>query len=198
MRCVPVWLKVGYSALLLLLAPVFIREYGLSNFLWFSNIALVGTLVAIWVESRLLLGMMAVAVVLPELGWNVAFWGRLLFGMEDFGAVGYMFDERIPLWARLFSLYHVPLPFVLLWLVRRCGYDRRALRWQTGLAWVVLPVSLVITNPWENLNLVYGPLDAVGQPVIAPPLPLLALMVGLPLLVYWPTHLLLERFARSR
>jgi hypothetical protein len=196
--CVPAWLKFGYAAMLLVLAPIFALEYGLTNFLWFSNVALVGTLVAIWLRSRLLLGMMAVAVVLLEIGWNVAFWGRLLFGMEDFGAVGYMFDERIPLWARLFSLYHVPLPVVLLWLVWRCGYDPRALRWQTALAWVVLPLSLVVSEPWENINLVHGPIDATGEPLLDQPVPLLLLMLALPLLVYWPTHAVLKRISARR
>lgn len=188
MPCVPTWLKLTYTALVVTLAPVFAFEYGLTNFLWFSNIALLTTLIAIWMRSGLLISMMAVGVVVPEIGWNLAFWGRLLFGMPDFGLLDYMFDARIPLWARLLSLYHVPLPFLLLWLVWRCGYDARALRWQTLLAWVVLPLSLLLGTPHENINFVYGPLDARGEPVAPPPLFLLLLMAALPLLVYWPTH----------
>lgn len=194
--CVPRWLSAVYTVLVVTMVPVFALRYGFSNFLWFSNIALLGTLAAIWLRSRLLLGMMAVAVMLPELGWNLLFWGGLLFGWDLFGLVAYMFDERIPLWARLFSLYHVPLPFVLIWLVRRCGYDPRAFFWQTVLAWVVLPLSFLVGTPQENLNLTYGLPDAQGNPVPPPPFALLVLMAGLPLIVYWPTHALLKRFIR--
>jgi hypothetical protein len=195
LSCVPRWFTVVYTVLVVTLVPVFALRYGLSNFLWLSNIALLGTIAAIWLRSRLLLGMMAVGVILPELGWNLLFWGGLLLGWDLLGLVGYMFDERIPLWARLLSLYHVPLPFVLIWLVRRCGYDPRALRWQTALAWVVLPLSFLVGGPQENLNLTHGLPDAHGEPVPSPPFGLLLLMAGLPLLVYWPTHLLLKRLA---
>lgn len=194
MPFVPLWFKLVYTVLVAVLAPVFALEYGLTNYLWFSNIALFGALAAIWLDSRLLASMMAVSVTLLEIGWNIAFFGRLLFGLDFFGLVGYMFDERIPLWARLLSLYHVPLPFLLVWLVWKGGYDRRALRWQTVLAWVVLLLSFAITSPWENINLVYGLLDERGQPLLPPPYPLLILMVGLPLVVYLPTHLVFKRF----
>ena len=195
---VPRWLKLLYTVLVCTLAPVFVWEYGFSNFLWFSNIILIATLVGIWLRSRLLISMMALAGILPELGWNIAFWGGLLFDLEFFGLVSYMFDERIPLWTRALSLYHVPLPFLLVWMVWRIGYDRRALVWQTLLAWVVLLVSFVVTDPFVNINLVYGLVDAQGRPHLAPPLTLLALMAGVPLIIYWPTHAFLDRFsARS-
>jgi hypothetical protein len=194
----PRWLKLLYTVLVCSLAPLFAWEYGFSNFLWFSNIILIGTLIGVWTRSRLLLGMMALAGILPEIGWNVAFWGRLLFELEFFGLVDYMFSQRIPLWARVLSLYHVPLPFVLLWIIWRVGYDRRALAWQTLLAWVVLPVSFVVADPFENINMVYGLVDQWGRPHVDPPLPVFGLMVGLPLLIYWPTHALLIRLAARR
>jgi hypothetical protein len=194
MTCVPSWLKLTYTVLVVALAPVFAYEYGLRNFLWFSNVALLTTLLAIWLRSRLLISMMTVAVVVPEIGWNLAFWGRLLFGLPEFGLVDYMFDPGIPLWARVMSLYHVPLPFVLLWLVWRCGYDARALYWQTVAAWVILALSLLLGTPRENINFVHGPLDAWSQPVVPPPGFLLLLMVALPLLVYWPTHAVLRAY----
>ncbi|MFW5973620.1 MAG: hypothetical protein ACOCTG_06475, partial [Bacteroidota bacterium] len=137
MNCVPNWLKWTYTALVVTLAPIYAAHYGPANFLWFSNIALIVALVGIWIRSRLLIGMMAVAVLIPEMGWNLDFWFQMLTGRELFGFVAYMFDPSYPLWLRALSLFHVPLPFMLLWLVRRCGYDRRALRWQSVAAWVV-------------------------------------------------------------
>lgn len=195
MRRVPGWLRNGYTVVVAVLVPAYTIEYGVVNFLWFSNIALLGALAAIWIGSRLLVSMMAVAVLLPEMAWNGLFWSRLLVGWEGLGLVDYMFDPAIPLGVRLLSLYHVPLPFLLLWLVWAWGYDPRALRWQTALAWVVLVVTFLVTSPPTNVNLVHGPLDPQGAPVLPSPIPLLLLMVGLPLAVYLPTHAILGRFA---
>src|SRR5262249_40872039 len=50
------------------------------NFLWFSDIALLVTMPALWLESPLLASMMAVAVTLPELAWNLDFFVRLTTG----------------------------------------------------------------------------------------------------------------------
>jgi hypothetical protein len=190
---VPRWLSLTYTLLFCLLAPVFALHYGVTNFLWFSNVALIGTLVAIWLRSRLLMSIMALTAIIPDMGWNVAFFARLIFGVELLGVVDYMFNPRIPLWTRLISLYHVPLPFLLIWLVWRWGYDPRALRWQVPLAWLVLIASFFIGTPRENINLVYGLQDDAGQFLWDPPLALLALMVALPLLIYLPTHLILKR-----
>ena len=57
---------------------------GPANFLWASDIALFVTLAALWLESRLLASMMTLAVLLPELLWNVDFFGSLL-GIDIFG-----------------------------------------------------------------------------------------------------------------
>jgi hypothetical protein len=173
--------------------PVYAAQYGFANFLWFSNIALLSTLAAVWLEDRLLASMMALAVVIPEIGWNIGFWGRLLLGVDVVGLVGYMFDESIPLFVRLLSLYHVPLPILLVWLVARLGYDPRALPFQTAVAWVVLPISYMISPREENINWVFG-LQQNGASVLPEMLHLIALMIGLPLLIYCPAHYAFKRF----
>ena len=52
----------------------------------------------------------------------------------------YMFDPAIPLFVRGLSPFHGWLPFLLLWLVARLGYDRRAFGAQTVLGIAVLLV----------------------------------------------------------
>jgi hypothetical protein len=105
-------------------------------------------------------------------------------------ATGYIFDATIPLPVRALSLFHVFLPVLLLWLVYRLGYARRALAATTLLCWLVLPLSYVVSDPSQNVNWVHG----FGSP----PRPLLpglgqvaVLMLAVPLGVYLPTHLLL-------
>jgi hypothetical protein len=67
-----------------------------------------------------------------------------------------MFDPKISLPIRALSLFHIALPLILLWMVHRLGYDSRALAAQTLLAWIVLPMSYLLTDRSENVNWVYG------------------------------------------
>src|SRR5262249_60087898 len=97
--------------------------------------------VALSTESRLLASMMAVAVLLPELLWNVSFFSRLLLRARVSALADYMFAPEIPLWIRALSLFHIPMPLVLIWMLATLGYDRRALMAQTALAWVVFPLT---------------------------------------------------------
>jgi len=186
----PLWLKLGYTLMVTAIVPVYFVHYGPANFLWFSDIALIATAVALWAESRLLASMMAVAVLLPELLWNISFFSRLLVRVRVSPLADYMFDRAIPLWIRALSLFHIPMPLVLLWMVHTLGYDARALPAQTALAWVVFPVTYAVTDPKENINWVFGP---GGQPQrrLPPRLYLLLVLLVFPLIVYVPTHVLL-------
>src|SRR2546423_10095990 len=88
---IPLWLKIAYTLLICLIVPVYWREYGPANFLWFSDLALLLTLPALWFESRLLASMMAVSVLLLDLTWNVDFFTRLLTGAQLTPLSRYMF-----------------------------------------------------------------------------------------------------------
>jgi hypothetical protein len=192
-RTIPLRVKIIYTAFVSLLVPAYTIHYGPANFLWFSNIALLAGCVAVWRESSLLASMMAVGTVLPEIGWNIGFWSRVVAGADLFGLTGYMFNPEIPLFIRGLSLYHVVLPPLLVWLVYRLGYDARAVRWQTVLGWVVLLLSYAFSDPEGNINWVYGFRDRV-ETWLPEPLHLLLLMAAFPLLVYWPTHVLLKKY----
>lgn len=189
---IPLWIKVSYTLFLCVLVPVYWVQYGPKNFLWFSDIALLTTAAALWLESPLLASMMTLAVALPELAWNVGFFGRLVFGVDVTGLAGYMFDPQKPMYLRALSLFHVVLPVLLVWMVYRLGYDRRAWAVQTLLALIVLPLTYWVTAPAENINWVYGLGNKPQERV--PPLAYLALLMAFfPLVVYLATHFLLLR-----
>jgi hypothetical protein len=183
-------IKVAYTVFLAVLVPVYWAHYGPRNFLWFSDIALLGSGLAVWLESPLLASMMALAVLLPELAWNLDFFGRLLTGHSMFGMSAYMFDRGLPRYLRALSLFHVLLPIWLLWLVARLGYDRRAWAWQSLLAAIVLPVTYWLTEPAENVNWVHG----LGAPRRwrHPWVYLALLTLAFALVLYLPPHLLLR------
>lgn len=180
-------IKLGYTLFLLVLVPVYWAHYGPRNFLWFSDIALLTTGATLWLESPLLASMMMLAVLLPELAWNLDFFGRLLTGRGMFGMSAYMFDATTPRYLRALSFFHVPLPVGLVWLVARLGYDRRAWLYQSVLALIVLPVTYWLTDPRENVNWVHG----LGKPQTAlPPWAYLALLIlAFSLVLYLPPHL---------
>ena len=188
---IPLWIKLCCTAWVVVLIPIWIREQGVHNFLWLSDVGLFGACVALWLENRLLASMMAVGIVLPDLGWTLIFLGRLLIDAGPFERAGWMFDRSLPLFIRSLSLFHILIPPLLVWTVYRLGYDRRALPFQTLLTAAVLLLTYFATDPADNINFVVG----FGDPP-APPMPqpiwVLAQTPILFLGAYLPTHLFLR------
>ena len=193
---IPLGLKVVYTIFVCALVPIYWREYGPANFLWFSNIALLALVPALWLEDALLVSMLAVSVVFFEALWNVDFFFRLATGKSLIGLSAYMFDPGIPFFIRGLSCFHIVLPLLLLWMLHRLGYDQRAFLWQTIVALVVLPLSYLVSNARENVNWVYG-LGENPRRILPAPLFVILLMLLFPLAVYLPTHLLLARIFRA-
>jgi len=192
---IPLWIKIVYTLFAVITVAVYAVKYPLGNFLWFSDIALVLTVPALWLESSLLASMTAVGILLPETFWNAEYFVRLLAGKRLGGLTDYMFDARNPLYLRALSLFHVFLPVLLLWMITRLGYAPEALPAQTALAWVVLPLTYLFTDPEKNVNWVFGP--SGRQQVRMPPLLYLGLlMIAFPVLIYLPTHVLLQALFR--
>ena len=200
-RRLPLAIKVLATCFLGLVVPVYWVSFGPSNFLWGCDIALLVVTFALWLENRLLVSMMAVGVLLMELIWMIDYLLRLLSGSHlfDLGLTGYMFDPHIALAVRGISLLlHSYLPAVIIWMLYRLGYHRKALIWQCALAWVVLPLTYWLTDPADNINFVFGT-NGGPQTWMPAPLYLLLMMALLPVLVYLPSHILLGRlFAKSR
>jgi hypothetical protein len=191
-RAISLRVKIPYTIFVSFLVPVYWIRHGPANFLWFSDIALFATLVAFWLESRFLLSMMASGVLLFDLVWNLIFFYKLAVGAGPEGLIGYMFDPENPGWVRALSLFHVLLPVIQLWGLRRLGYDARAWKYQAALGCVVLFLTYAVTGPETNINWVYG-LNAAPQSWLPAPFYLAALMLVYPTLVCFPTHLVLKR-----
>jgi hypothetical protein len=197
---VPIGLKIAYSAFMAVLVPVYWHNYGPTNFLYFCDVALILTLIAIWPENALLISACAVGILVPQAVWVVDFLvrstGTSLTGMTD-----YMFDADHSVFLRALSLFHGWLPFLLIYLVWRIGYDRRAFWTWTALAWVLLIVCFFLMPPPTanpgltpvNINYVWGLRDTVAQTWVPPYVWFAALLIGLPLLAFAPTHFLLAR-----
>ena len=193
---IPLSLKIIYTAFVFALVPIYWRQYGPANFLWFSDIALLALVPALWLEKALLVSMLAVSVVFFEALWNVDFFFRLATAKSLIGLSAYMFDPKIPLFIRGLSAFHVVLPVLLLWALHRFGYDHRAFLCQTIIALIVLPLSYLVSDPQENVNWVYG-FGQNPQKILPAPLFVVLLMLLFALVVYLPTHLLFARIFRA-
>jgi hypothetical protein len=189
------WIKIPYALFVFVLVPVYWIRYGPANFLWFSDIGLIGTLVALWLESRFLLSMMGAGTLLFDIVWNFVFFSKLLLGAGRL--VDYMFDPEIALPIRALSLFHVALPIVQLWALGKMGYDVRAWKYQALLGFIILPLTYAVSSPEKNINWVFG-VTEVPQQWLPAPLYLAALMVIYPTLVCFPTHLVLKRLFPDR
>jgi len=187
----PLAVKLFHTAFILVLVPVYWRKLGPQNFLWFSDIALFVTVVAMWLESSLLVSMQAISVLALESAWTVDFVVGLIGGRSPIGISKYMFQKHTPSVVRGLSLFHLALPPTLVWLVARWGYDPRALIAQTIVCWIVLLASYLLTKPAQGINWVFG-LRGKPQTRLPPRVYLVLLMAGVPLLVYLPTHILLK------
>lgn len=201
---IPLYVKAPYTLFLAVLVPYYSVHYGPLNFLWFCDVALFLTLAAVWLERPLLASMPAIAIVLPQLLWIADFFLRLFTGMHIPGELtAYMFDDRRSLFVRGVSSFHGWLPLSLVWLVWRLGYDRRAVLAQTLLCWAILLLCFFLVHEnvptgAGNVNKIFGWADNATAPPIDPLLWLGLLMLGYPLCVYVPSHLLCWWLAPAR
>lgn len=185
-------LAIALTVFTAVLVPVYWREYGPQNFLWFSDLALFAIVLGLWLRHPLLPSMTAVGVLALELLWAADFLVLLVTGSSAVGLTQYMLRDDIPAHVRALSLFHLAIPPSLLWMLHRWGYDRRGWLAQTALTWVVLPVTYALTEPAYNINWVFGPGEDPQHRI--PPLAYLGVMMAaVPLLVYLPSHVVLAR-----
>ena len=163
--------KIAYTAFVLLVVAIWWRHYSWRNFLWFSDIAFIGAV--------------------PGIFWNVDFVARLTLRRRITGLTDYMFEPERPRLLRGLSLFHVPLPLVLLWMVREYGYDARAgLAGAVVLAAVVLPWSRAVSTPERNINWTHG--FGALRSSLSPATYVTLLFLAFVAFVFVPTHALLQ------
>jgi hypothetical protein len=194
--------KMGITAFLAVMVPIYLHTYGPTNFLWFCDAALLITTAGMWLESPLLISMCAVGILLPQCLWLLDF-GANFLGIHILNMTSYMFDSTLPLFTRGLSLFHGWLPLLLVWLLARLGYDKRGLHAWAGLAAVLLLACYLFTPPAGahpsnpnipvNINYVYGFDDKKPQTWVNQNIYVLLWYGVLWLAAYLPTHLVLRR-----
>lgn len=182
-----VWLAVWF--------PANWRYWSLANFLHLCDLALILGCVGLWTSNALLLSSQAISSLLVGLTWALDASWRLFLGHHLIGGTEYMFDSSYPLWIRLLSLFHIALPPLLLWALRRTGYDSRAWRFQSAIALLAFIASR-FTNPELNINFAFR--DPFWHRAWGPaPIHVAVSVLFMVFVVYLPTHLVLRRVYTS-
>ena len=187
---VPLWLKVGWTVWVLAWVPFCWKQYGAQTFFYFCDLGNFFIAVALWMESALIFSWQATGLLVFQTLYTVDLISAFFFRKHIIGGTEYMFDVTVPLFVRLLSLFHVVMPPLLLWAIWRLGYDKRGWRYQTLTAWIVVPINY-FWKPEDDVNWARG-LFFREQHVVPGLLYLLAYLLVVPLMVYFPTHLGLQ------
>jgi hypothetical protein len=193
---VPLWLKILWTVWVVVWAPLYWKQYGAQNLLYFCDLGNFFIAVALWLESPLLFSWQATGLLLFQSLYTIDLLGAVLSGRHVIGGTEFMFDYKVPLYLRLLSLFHLVAPPLLLWAVWRLGYDRRGWKYQILTTWVVVPINH-FWRPEFDINWARGPFSR-EQYVIPGWMYLLGYLIVVPLLVFWPTHLALQWWTSSR
>jgi hypothetical protein len=191
---IPLWLKIAWTIWLLVWAPVYWRQYGAQNFLYFCDMGNFLIAVGLWCESRLVLSWQAVGLLVFQTLYAIDLIVAASLGHHLIGGTEYMFDHNVSFFVRLLGLYHLVVPPLLLWCVRHLGYNGRAWKLETLTAWIVVPINF-LWRPQYNVNWARG----LGHEQHTVPhwLYLLAYLFVVPVVIYWPTHLGLKWWAEK-
>jgi hypothetical protein len=191
----PLWVKLLWTAWVLVWAPLYWKYYGAQNFLYFCDLGNLLLVAAFWLESSLIFSWQATGLLVFQTLYTFDLLGALFFHRHLIGGTEFMFNPAVPLYVRIFSLFHVIMPPLLLWAVRRLGYDRRGWKYQTVLTWIVVPLNY-FWRPQYNVNWARG----LGheQTLLPGWLYLLIYLIVVPAVIYLPTHLLLQYWMKNQ
>ncbi len=193
---IPLWLKILWSTWIVLWAPIYCHQYGLQNFLFFCDLGNFFIAAALWLESPLLFSWQATGLLVFQTLYAIDLVGTVLTRHHLVGGTEFVFDHRLPLPVRALSLFHLFVPPLLLWAIWRLGYDSRGWKLQTLTTWIVVPINY-FWRPENDVNWARG-LFLREQTTVPGIVYLLAYLALVPLLVYWPTHLVLQGWAEKR
>jgi hypothetical protein len=174
------WAALAWLAIWL---PAHLAAYPAWTLLWWCGHGAILTVAGLWLSSRLLLSWQALALLLPQTLYAAEALARLVTGARG-GGTSYLFDASVPWPVRALSSFHFVMPVVIVWAVRRLGYDPRA-----------LPVQLVGGTVVLVASLAAGPINAWVLPAAREHV--VMTLVLAPLVLWLPVHALLRRIAPS-
>ena len=202
----PIYIQL-YFGFMMIAVPLYSHAYGIRNFLYICDVALFVNLAAFLVadkskdQSARLLSATLCGMLVPQGMWVIDFIQCILLGCSSSNSLsGYMFSSELPLYIRAISSFHIWQPFFLLYCIKQIGYYHPDgwITWSKIAALDLLLSYMLSTPPGgpsylpRNVNKVYGMDDDKAQTLVHPWLWLALLIVSGPILVYYPSHLLIQ------
>jgi hypothetical protein len=185
-------------AFLAVLVPCYWIVWGGPNFMQLCDIALFLTVLGWWTSSSLLLSSQLLACLVIHVLWCLDAGSRLLTGHFLIGGgelTAYMWMSDYSLFVRLLSLFHVFWVPLLILSFRKTGYDRRALRFQSLIALVVMTMTIYVAPHFTTKNVNFAFKDPIWHHTVRNSVPLhmfLSWMVVVAVM-YAPAHFVLKR-----
>lgn len=171
--------KAAAAAWLAVWLPMHLAAWPASSLLWYCAHGAVLAVVGLLFGSRLVVSWQAVALLVPQALFAAEALARLVTGARG-GGTSYLFDPAVPWPVRAASSFHFVMPFVLVWAVRRLGYDRRA-----------LPLAIAAGTLVNVASLASGPVNVWVWPWARDHVT--ATLVLAPLVLWLPADLVLRR-----
>ena len=200
---VPLWLKLAYTAFMAVLVPVYWHYYGPTNFLYFCDLALLITLVGIWIESPLLVSMCAVGIsgTAGALGRGLSFHPRGI--VPDRHDRLHVQQRELIVPARAVAISRLGailacLPRLGVWIrpARITGVGHSRLGSAAGVLLLpAAPKSASRADARQYQLRMGSERLCCSELGYSPAVWLIGLMIGLPLLLFAPTYFLLLRIA---
>lgn len=189
-------LAFALSCFLVVFIPSYWKAYGVQNFLWFSDLALFITTLALWLRSSLLISMLSITVLPFELIWGIDFLMQLLTPYNPFTIADFMFVDTYHLFVRALSLFHLAIAIIFITYLKKWGYNPRAFSISILFGWIVLLATYFLTDPTRNINFVFMPIK-YHWPWISQLSWFIFLMIAPIFVVILPMHYLLKKLFLS-
>jgi hypothetical protein len=152
-KVVPYGLKISYYAFMTLMFPAYITYYPFANFFNLCQLHLFLVLISFLTDTHLFISMSALGISIIQFFWCLDLICETI-GINFIGGTKYMYDTSYPLYLRSLSLFHAWFPFFLLYLIKKVGYDKRALYPQFILSNSVCLLSYYNIDLYnENINM---------------------------------------------
>jgi hypothetical protein len=192
---VPKWIKYTYTLFIAVMVPAYYRHFGPTNFLWFSDIALLIMFIEVWLCTGILTSMMAVGALLFELGWNGMFTYQIIVGNTNPNFICNILTPGFPILFRILPLFHIFLPIIIIYMLKKLGYDKRAIWYQSIFGILVLCIAHMATTKPQNIDWTYAfnnsPYTNLPQPWN------FIIVILLFMLFYQFSHFLLSKYCKK-
>jgi hypothetical protein len=190
-------LRIFIQLFSLLQLSSFYYFYESSFILWACCIGLYLTTFALTFKNRLAMSIAFIGCSLSCSLWMVDSLGQFTLDKFVFGfRASYLFFNEVPFWFRSLSLYHVLMPVVWIYYLKKWGYEPKAFCNCVILFCTELIIIYFLSDPLDNINWVFLP-TLKGWQNISPLTWLILEMVLLVVFVWLPLHLIAMRIFKK-